>query len=165
MSPLRPEKRQRFERELTARFSAITNPLGYELGPTIPRGREHLGLWFFRRGSGFFVSEVIAFRILWTPGPRFVVDFWGSRLTPEELLAQGLSGNAGGWNLFRYQVSVAGRTPKELLPQEILLGPEEEWPNLFARLQREISWADSKLWPELAKAWAENEEEENDEED
>lgn len=167
MSPLRPEKRQKFERELTARFSAITNPLGYELGPTIPRGRVHLGLWFFRRGSGSFVSEAISFRILWTPSPRFVIDFWGSLLTPEDLLARGLSGNAGGWNLFRYQAAIAGRTPNELLPQEIILGPEEEWPKLFARLEQEISWVDSRLWPELAKTWVENEaaEEEEDAED
>lgn len=165
MSPLRREKRQRFEGDLTARFSAITNPLGYELGPTIPSGREHLGLWFFRRGHGLFVSEAICFRILWTPEPQFIVGFWGSRLTPEELLARGLSGNAGGWSLYFYQTSVAERRPRNLLPSIIILGPEEEWPKLFARLKREISLVDSKIWPELAEALIESEERERAEED
>jgi hypothetical protein len=148
-----PEVKAKFAEEILS----LVRPLRYEPGPAISYGSADLTLWFLRSGGTFFRTEAICVRLSLKGQPVFDISFFGSLLAPEDLHSRGLSGNAGGWNLFEYQAAVLERSPAVLLPHEIELGSRAEWPTVFAKLKEEVSIVDASVWLSLSSTWEEDE--------
>jgi hypothetical protein len=125
--------------------------LGYREVAAVPRRADRV--WCFSRQGEQFVTEMICVELRWRPRRSVGVDFYGSMKTPEYLAQNGLTRNAGGFNLHYFQVDHLDRDNDSVLPPEIALGDEAGWRGLFERLSSEIAATDQNVWPALWDAW------------
>lgn len=149
MKPL--STRQEKEAYIEWQLKQATQPLGYALGPPVPRRAERV--WCFSRPGTHFKTEMLCAELRWRPRKAMSIDFYGSMHPHDYLARNGLTRNAGGFNLHYYQVDHLNRDGDALLEPEFALGDERQWPVLFDRLVAEIAFVDQRIWPDLRRAW------------
>jgi hypothetical protein len=144
-------KKGRLVDALAGTFCRIASSLGFRLIPELPRGRHDYAWWYLREGKEFR-SELIAFRLRRNPRVQFVVYYYGSPLSLEDLQHSGFAGNTAGRGLADYQMDFLERASDEVLPGVIEVLSEENLALVEARLQDEMTLCDRRVWPDLWRA-------------
>jgi hypothetical protein len=142
-------KRSKEEREafLEWNLKQIIEPLGFRLGPVVPYGRVDRSWWFFRGNAPS--TEAVCAELKWRPKPVMGLTLFVTSLDPEDLAKQGVAGYAIGLPLFIYEVDYLHIDQDELLPDLISMSVDEEWPETFLRLGKELVLVEPKIWRDL----------------